>query len=182
MTHTQDKHKGFTIIELIVVAAIISLLVAVVLARLDVSRAKARDTAKVQELKELQKALELYQLDINRYPSSQETPGSPVAARNGGGTSDMSRVLQGIVDNGYLSKIPTPPSRSAIPGIDMYVYQTRKDPSGSAVNPECNGVDLDFLPYIIYFYTEQPQKLPLLTLNGVSQQSSQSHGHCLTLQ
>jgi prepilin-type N-terminal cleavage/methylation domain-containing protein len=54
------KITGFTLIEVMVVITIVGLLASVVLASLTDARAKARDTQRVQIVKELQKALELY--------------------------------------------------------------------------------------------------------------------------
>jgi prepilin-type N-terminal cleavage/methylation domain-containing protein len=67
--HTSKIQKGFTLIELLVVIAIIGLLASVVLAALGSSRTTARDTSRVQAVKELQKALELYRnANAGNYP------------------------------------------------------------------------------------------------------------------
>ncbi len=63
-----NKKKGFTLIELLVVVSIIGLLSSVVLTSLNEARAKARDSYRVQSLKEVQKALMLYYADYGRYP------------------------------------------------------------------------------------------------------------------
>ena len=74
--------RGFTLIELLVVIAIIGLLSSVVLARLNSVRVKARDSARIQLVNQLQKAMELYYDDNGHYPaiqhlltSSDDTPG-----------------------------------------------------------------------------------------------------------
>jgi len=61
--------KSFTLIELLVVIAIIGVLAALVIPNLTQTRAKARDVRRIEDLRTLQNALELYYLDHNVYPS-----------------------------------------------------------------------------------------------------------------
>ncbi len=61
--------SGFTLIELLVVIAIIGLLSSVVLASLNSARVKARDTLRMESLRELQKAVEVYYNDTGHYPN-----------------------------------------------------------------------------------------------------------------
>lgn len=63
----KDAH-GFTLIELLVVIAIIGILASVVLAGLDSARATARDSARIQTIKQIEVALEMYRNDNGRYP------------------------------------------------------------------------------------------------------------------
>lgn len=60
-----QTRNGFTLIELMVVITIIGLLASTVLASLSESRKTARDAVRVQTVKELQKALELYRAANN---------------------------------------------------------------------------------------------------------------------
>ncbi len=63
--------KGFTLIELLVVISIIALLSSVVLSSLNKAQTKARDSARIQEIKQLKTALSLYADDHNGiYPNS----------------------------------------------------------------------------------------------------------------
>jgi general secretion pathway protein G len=74
-TSCNKKNKfltGFTLIELLVVVAIIALLAAVVISSLDTSRQKGRDAAKVETIKEVTKALELFKTDNGYYPSTAD--------------------------------------------------------------------------------------------------------------
>ncbi len=65
-----SMQKGFTLIELIVVVAIIALLAAVVLSSFDNVQFKAHDARRVQEMGSIQKELELYYIAHSRYPDS----------------------------------------------------------------------------------------------------------------
>lgn len=87
---------GFTLIELLVVIAIIGILASVVLASLNSARTKARDSSRAAQLREVQKALELYYSDNGSYP-----------AHNANTTlSGLSTSLAPA----YLSSIPLDPS------------------------------------------------------------------------
>lgn len=75
MKHKLNKQKGFTLIELMVVIAIIALLSSVVLASLKGAREKAVLSKTVAEMKSLQNALELYKNQFGIYPGIYESPG-----------------------------------------------------------------------------------------------------------
>lgn len=62
---TSSKKSGFTLIELLVVIAIIGILAAIVLASLNTARAKARDSKRIQQITEINKAIQLYLSDNN---------------------------------------------------------------------------------------------------------------------
>lgn len=64
------KEKGFTLIELLVVVSIIGVLASVVLGSLSSARARARETAFVAGVYQLQKSFELYYLENGEYPDS----------------------------------------------------------------------------------------------------------------
>lgn len=64
--------KGFTLIELLVVVSIISLLSTIIISSLNQARQKARDAKDIAAVNQIQKALELYHLDHDKYPSAPE--------------------------------------------------------------------------------------------------------------
>ena len=67
-----EKKSGFTLVELMVVLAILVLLVAMVGPRLLGSQKKADVKATVQQIKNLESSLKLYVVDNRSYPSSEE--------------------------------------------------------------------------------------------------------------
>jgi type II secretion system protein G len=64
--------RGFTLIELLVVIAIIGMLSSVVLAALSGAQREARDKRRVADLKNIQKAIELYVNDNGSYPKEAD--------------------------------------------------------------------------------------------------------------
>ncbi len=70
-----SHQKGFTLVEMVVVLAIIGLLLAVILPSLSASRAKGRDAAIRAEVKELQTLLEQHYNAYKNFSGITETAG-----------------------------------------------------------------------------------------------------------
>jgi len=66
------RKKGFTLIELLVVISIISLLTSIVMVGLSEAKMKARDSAKIQTIRQIQNALAMYYQDNNTYPRNPQ--------------------------------------------------------------------------------------------------------------
>lgn len=74
---------GFTLIEILVVIAVIGVLASVILASFSDARKKGRDLQRVSAVKELQKALELYYDSQNyQYPPDLATLAGPTSCGN----------------------------------------------------------------------------------------------------
>lgn len=101
MTFSPKKEfSGFTLIEVMVVITIVGLLASVVLASLASARAKARDTQRVQMVKELQKTLELYRNQNGGvYPCAAAMP----ACISGGGQVNVNGSASTTVFNTALA-------------------------------------------------------------------------------
>ncbi len=100
--------KGFTLIEILVVVAIIAVLAAITVPNYLSARERARDAQRKSDLKQVQNALELYkdgQATLG-YPAALPTPGQPFT----GTDSDGGTIT-------YLRKMPGDPI-----GTYPYVY------------------------------------------------------------
>jgi len=65
----KNSKKAYTLIEMLMVVAIIGVLASSILVGLSGTRAKARDSRRITDLKSVQTALELYYSKYNVYPS-----------------------------------------------------------------------------------------------------------------
>lgn len=65
---TSYKNKGFTIVELLIVIVVIAILAAITIVAFNGTQVRARDTARITKVKEISKAIELYQVDNGTYP------------------------------------------------------------------------------------------------------------------
>lgn len=67
---TNTRNKGFTLVELLVVMAILGILVTLVGAGLRTSQLRGRDGARKHDLRQITEALELHLSDFGTYPDS----------------------------------------------------------------------------------------------------------------
>ena len=125
------KQAGFTLVELMVVVAIIGILAAVVYANFNDARAQSRDKARMVALKEAQLSLEFYKAQYGRYPEAGCGATATQWAGPGTGTGsfvECDAYMTGMVPE-FLPQLPRDPSRETQSGIGFY-YRTNA--SGSA--------------------------------------------------
>ena len=108
---------GFTLVELLVVIAVISMITALLFPNFMGVRQRARDSQRKSDLAQIQKALELYKLDnITSYPTIDEVSLSfPSSLCN---KCWSQAGIDNCTTNLYLRKFPCDPSDGATP----YIY------------------------------------------------------------
>lgn len=96
----RNSLSAFTLIELLVVIAIIGILSSVVLAALSGARESARDTRRLQDMRQIQTALEMYYNANGEYPDEDSTPDASgwELSKESGKT-----FIAPLVNQGYLS-------------------------------------------------------------------------------
>lgn len=109
--------RGFTLIEILVVVAIISLLALVAYASADQARKKARDDERLSSLKQMQAAIEVYGQANGRYPEAGCGRGANVWTGHGSNYGSCAVYIQGI--ESLISPLPVDP-KSTVYG---YVYR-----------------------------------------------------------
>lgn len=156
--------KGFTLIELLVVIAIISLLSSVVLTSLQSAKLKAKDSQRLTEMKQIQKALEFYYDDHKHYPS--------VTTWTCFGCTNLTYRDQDI-----LAPTPAPDIASA---LRPYLSKDPIDPKGAVsggyyYTSKANGTDYCFM---IHTTVDDLRNFPSTMLNGFRCGGIGSDGKC----
>lgn len=122
--------RGFTLIELLVVIAIIGILSATVMISLNAARAKGNDARRLSDLKQLQRALELYYDQNGSYPSQGSWKGTTPNCYTSG--PDASGAIPGLAPT-FIRSLPQDPK----PVLPSYCYLYRSD-----------GIDYKVLAYL----------------------------------
>lgn len=134
---------GFTLIELLVVIAIIGLLASTITASLSSARAKANDASRLSSLRSVRDALELYNNDNGRYPSTSNGWRSTCATW-GGYANDQ--VAPGLIPT-YLPAWPKDPDTyyQASPAAWKCCYLYRSDGVNyKLLSHDCPKIDYNF--------------------------------------
>jgi len=120
--------NAFTLVELLVVMAILGILAVVSLANFRTSQMKGRDAQRKSDLRQIANALEVYMSDHGGYPSSSN--GKIRACGCGNGTRECNwdedsgeRELCDVNNTVYMSKVPGDPiANSATSSSPNYCY------------------------------------------------------------
>lgn len=117
-----SAHRGFTLIEILVTSAIIGLLAAVVLSSLSLARARARDSTRLSDLRQLQTALETYKTENGRYPTTGGAWWGVCRTVGNKGTSGPTGWIPDLAPR-FIAILPSDPK----PSGSTSCYQYRSD-------------------------------------------------------
>jgi prepilin-type N-terminal cleavage/methylation domain-containing protein len=164
---TQKKeHKGFTLIEILIVVAIIAILASVVLIGLGPAQQSGRDARRLSDLRETQNALELYYNAKGTYPN--------VTAAQGYMNSDawgaLSAALQ-AADIGITQPLPDDPTNNS---TYYYGYEASPDLSSYVI-----GATLENKQNSVFTGYNAPSLN--MTLGGGDCQTAKDGVYCLSL-
>lgn len=123
------KLRGFTLMELLVVLAILGLLMSLVGPQVLNQLGGAKTKTALIQIRDLEQALEMYKLDVGRYPTSAQ--GLSALVEKPGATSGWNgpylkgKLPQDPWKNDYLYKYPGDQSE-----LDIYSYGANGSPGG----------------------------------------------------
>ena len=96
--------KSFTLIELLIVVAIIGILAALIIVSVTTAAARSRDASRAEQFKEIQNALSEYYIQNGSYPPQA----SWCYSLNNQSTGCFQTALQPLITQGFLQSLPTP--------------------------------------------------------------------------
>ena len=152
----QKKGLGFTLIELMVVIAIIGILASFILISLSSTKVKARDARRKIDLHQIQAALEMYHIENKQYPYSDIAVVEEWEASTGcGGSyitiSTLTYFLKDLVNEELFGNLP----RDSINDVDhSYLYVNWSIPL-NPIDPGCTNNSQQF-GLITLLEKEQP--------------------------
>lgn len=119
--------QGFTLIEILIVVAIIAILASVVLVGLGPTQQAGRDARRLSDIREMQNALELFYNKCGYYPGSISGGACSTAAVTGGtwtGANGLAAMLTASGAGLGISTIPSDPSANRTYGYGVAAGNT----------------------------------------------------------
>ncbi|MDB5264547.1 MAG: hypothetical protein JWN64_118 [Parcubacteria group bacterium] len=163
--HVHMENRGFTLIELMVVIAIIGLLSTILFSSFTLAQVKARDAGRLQTMHSMQQALELFYSKYNAYPCGAlpaPSPGITVA-------TDGDWLHTGTQPDTFLDGYPTTwaqPCGGAYPWhgiVAEALLPAVKDGNGSYYAYD---VSVDRQKYILYVNLQDPVNATRMANDG----------------
>ncbi|MEX2054032.1 MAG: prepilin-type N-terminal cleavage/methylation domain-containing protein [Candidatus Colwellbacteria bacterium] len=147
---SNKSSRGFTLIEMLIVIAVISILAGIVLVGITGFQSSARDTKRIGDLRGIQNSLELYYTRCGFYPQNVGIAGI-TPCTGGAAISNWSQLSDALVSVGIVNdanKVPNDPlggTNTYFYGVDnggftYIVGATLENPSSALDDP---GVEID---------------------------------------
>lgn len=165
------RRRGFTLIEILMVVAVISLLSSVVLVSVNSAREKTRNAARLRILNEYRSALELARAQTGAYPrSGGSCLGTYPSGTCMGSLTPSPTVAAALAP--YLSPSTPPLIQGQYQYVSGLVYYTCPEGGGG-----CSAYSIPTDSYAIYWYQEgagascgiaKDQSLPVETAAGLT--------------
>ena len=123
MRRFRNYQKEFTLLELLIVIAIIGILASLLVVNFTGIRERSRDAQRKSNLRQIQSALELYRADNGKYPNAVNA--SIKNCPTIGTKTDFGNAEAGTNPCGtiYLKKVPKDPSSSVSYNNGEYYYE-----------------------------------------------------------
>lgn len=121
-----NLRRGFTIVEVIIVIAIIGVISSILMISADKPRANARMAQRLSDLRAVATALELYRQDNGSYPINAVGPAyyaseCTLLGGNGWPLGSPDTVIPGLSPS-YISEVPSDPAMDIQNNRNCYVY------------------------------------------------------------
>lgn len=104
---TASMKRGFTLVEILIVVAIIATLASVALVGLGPVQRNGRDTRRISDLRQVQNGVELYYAKCGYYPGGTQSGNDCSGFADAGGWTGLSAALTG--SSLGISKVPNDP-------------------------------------------------------------------------
>ena len=119
---------GFTLIELMVVIAIIAILSSIMLVNFNAAKSRSRDGQRISDTAQIQLALAGYFNQCNQYPQPDTTTVSGKSVVDQNTLTQNTGCPSGITFSSFISKVPTPPAGA---GQTYYDYIIGNNSAGN---------------------------------------------------
>lgn len=123
MFHRRASRSGFTLIELIIVMAIMGILIAATASTFQTSRIKGKDGKRKSDLKQIANALEAYMNDYGVYPLASADGKIQACGASGTSTCDWGSAFTDSKGTIYMAQLPS----DANNGTQQYKYSVSGD-------------------------------------------------------
>jgi len=156
----KNNKQGFTMVELLVVIAVIAFIMTAAIYMINSARIKARDTKRLSDIKQLERTLKIYYNENGKYPGN---PGNGTddwykndLCTNGGSYPKFSTLFSGLIN-----PLPNDPNNNNYSNQGCYWYWAKNFNSTGAqgyiivMNPEDNNLlnsDMNCYPAEPYYY------------------------------